>query len=57
MIELRWHDSPHFMRLEYRFRVPTWQASGAWGEPSTWSEWTEVAIHVPDAKQEKGGAA
>jgi hypothetical protein len=44
MIELRYLGSPHFLRLQYRTRVPTWQASGAWGEPSQWSEWQDVSV-------------
>jgi hypothetical protein len=57
MIELRWNGSPHFMRLEYRSLIPTYQASGAWGEPSVWSEWTEVSIHIPEAPQKPSEGA
>lgn len=42
MVELRYLGSPHFLRLQYRTLMPTWQASGAWGEPSQWSEWQDV---------------
>jgi hypothetical protein len=44
MVELRYLGSPHFLRLQYRVLVPTWQASGAWGEPSQWSEWQDVPV-------------
>ena len=49
MIELRYRGSEHFMKLQYRTLVPTWQASGAWGEPSAWSDWKDVEVDV-DAK-------
>lgn len=48
MIELRWflpYVAPPEMsasRLQYRTLRPTWLASGAWGEPSQWSEWMDV---------------
>lgn len=38
MVELRWLDGI----LQYRSLRPSWLASGAWGEPSQWSEWEAV---------------
>lgn len=48
MIELRWfmpYAKPPMMSaaiLQYRSLRPTWLASGAWGEPSQWSDWQDV---------------
>jgi hypothetical protein len=42
MIELRWVALGKQRHLQYRSLKPTWQASGAWGEPSQWSEWEDV---------------
>jgi hypothetical protein len=44
MVELRYVGSPHFLLLQYRTLRPAWLASGAWGEPSQWSEWQEVPV-------------
>jgi hypothetical protein len=44
MIELRYLVGAHFLRLQYKVLVPTWQASGAWGEPSGWSGWQDVEV-------------
>lgn len=46
MVELRYRGgpAPHFLRLQYRTLRPTWLASGAWGEPSQWSEWQDVPV-------------
>jgi hypothetical protein len=53
MIELRWVRLGERRFLEYRSRIPTWQASGAWGEPSVWGKWRDVdEIDVNDAAYE-----
>jgi hypothetical protein len=49
MVELRYLGSPHFLRLQYRVLVPTWQVSGAWGEPSGWSDWQDVPVVQAEA--------
>lgn len=54
MVELRWVDWGICQELEYRTLRPTWLASGAWGEPSQWSEWervpsVEARVARPDA--------
>ena len=38
MTELKWIDGV----LHFRALVPAWQASGAWGEPSHWTDWRPV---------------
>jgi hypothetical protein len=39
--------------LQYRSLVPTWLASGAWGEPSVWGKWRTVDdIDINDAALE-----
>lgn len=57
MVKLRYLGAPHFLRLQYRTLRPTWLASGAWGEPSEWSEWqgVPVAIAAEDIAGEKAG--
>ena len=54
MIEIRWLDGV----LQYRSRIPTWQASGAWGEPSVWSDWQDVPMVAlrPQRASAKGEA-
>lgn len=51
MIELQWRWCPPMgWVLHYRTLVPSLHASGAWGEPSTWSGWfsaPKAAIETP----------
>jgi hypothetical protein len=60
MVELRYLGALHFLRLQYRTLRPTWQASGAWGEPSQWSEWQDVPViedgvtRLADAQRKRG---
>lgn len=42
MIELRWVALGEQRLLQYRSLRPSWQVSGAWGEPSQWSDWQDV---------------
>ena len=44
MIELRYLGAPHFLKLQYRSLIPSYHASGAWGEPSVWSDWMDVPV-------------
>lgn len=53
MIELRWITIGDQKFLQYRSIIPTWQVTGAWGEPSAWGKWRDVETiendnHPPD---------
>lgn len=50
MTELKWLDGV----LYFRSLVPTWQASGAWGEPSAWTEWKQVPHEATEAAKNWG---